>query len=384
MIYAIIILSLIFCLALLLWSVDIYQYVKKRMCRYHIGRWPNPDKWQRAVIRKATAWTINTPTVKITDNSRYVLLDVLQGCYRSRSIQAWQNAALILGLLNHNPTAAINSARSYLTPQGTWKVAPHSVDVCMLGYAILQAIKDKTSIKPAMDTLLDLVRSNTDEQGLISYCGGSDNKERYVDLLGLVCPFLMTYAVTYQHPEYAELALKQIRFYHDYGLYDNTILPCHAIQRDSHLPLGIFGWGRGTVWYTLALADTYKSADNETQKKELLRLMREAADAYLSYQHADGGFGCILQRSRSYDSSATAGLAYFYRICSEELQPEPYASVSEHCLNKLRIVTRLNGAIDWCQGDTKDIGVFAQTYDVMPFAQGMALRALPPVTPDRG
>lgn len=43
---------------------------------------------------------------------------------------------------------------------------------------------------------------------------------------------------------------------------------------------------------------------------------------------------------------------------------------------KLLSCTRITGAIDWCQGDTKDIGVFAQTYDLMPFAQGMTLRAL--------
>ena len=38
--------------------------------------------------------------------------------------------------------------------------------------------------------------------------------------------------------------------------------------------------------------------------------------------------------------------------------------------------TRMTGAIDWCQGDTKGIGVFSQMYDTMPFAQGMALRAV--------
>ena len=53
-----------------------------------------------------------------------------------------------------------------------------------------------------------------------------------------------------------------------------------------------------------------------------------------------------------------------------------YEKAAEQCLDKLRKVTRITGAIDWCQGDTKGIGVFAQTYDIMPFAQGMALRAM--------
>lgn len=48
---------------------------------------------------------------------------------------------------------------------------------------------------------------------------------------------------------------------------------------------------------------------------------------------------------------------------------------ADRCLDKLRSVTRITGAIDWCQGDTKGIGIFAQTYDIMPFAQGLTLRS---------
>ncbi|MPN08619.1 hypothetical protein SDC9_155904 [bioreactor metagenome] len=38
-------------------------------------------------------------------------------------------------------------------------------------------------------------------------------------------------------------------------------------------------------------------------------------------------------------------------------------------------MTRRDGALDYCQGDTVDFGIFSQRLDVMPFAQGMALRA---------
>jgi len=37
-------------------------------------------------------------------------------------------------------------------------------------------------------------------------------------------------------------------------------------------------------------------------------------------------------------------------------------------------VTRRNGAIDFSQGDTKGIGIYASTFDVMPFTQGLAIR----------
>ena len=58
------------------------------------------------------------------------------------------------------------------------------------------------------------------------------------------------------------------------------------------------------------------------------------------------------------------------------LEQEAYRTAADRCLSKLLKKTRITGAIDECQGDTKGIGIFAQTYDVMPFAQGMALRAI--------
>lgn len=42
---------------------------------------------------------------------------------------------------------------------------------------------------------------------------------------------------------------------------------------------------------------------------------------------------------------------------------------------KLRSVTRITGALDWCQGDTKGIGIFAKKFGVMPFAQGFLIRS---------
>ena len=39
-------------------------------------------------------------------------------------------------------------------------------------------------------------------------------------------------------------------------------------------------------------------------------------------------------------------------------------------------VTKKNGEVDFSQGDTKDIGVYSVLFDILPFAQGFALRAI--------
>lgn len=363
--------------ALAIFGVDFYLYLVDRYCRFHIGRWKNRQEWKNAIYRVARKWARRTPTVKITDNARYVLLDMLRGKYRSQSIQSWQNAAIILGLWeNGSAEEARKATTEFIKTDGNWKKQPVAVDSSMLAYAILKVVTDPESVRPAMDTMISIIENHMDDRGLISYTGGNKNPERYVDTLGLVCPFLALYAKTYQNVRYSKIAFEQLEFYHDFGLFADSGLPNHAIHGESKLPLGVYGWGRGTVWYTLGLVDTYAQIMDENMKKKLADWIMEAANRYRYYQRPDGGFGSILQRMDSYDSSATAGLAYFYTQAAQVTAEPDHWKIADDCLKKLQKVTRISGKIDMCQGDTKGIGIFAQTYDIMPFAQGLALRAL--------
>ena len=51
-----------------------------------------------------------------------------------------------------------------------------------------------------------------------------------------------------------------------------------------------------------------------------------------------------------------------------------YLKASNNCLDSLMKVTRRNGATDFSQGDTKSIGIYATTFDLMPFVQGLTIR----------
>ena len=366
-------------LCLVNYGIDYFFYLKNKYCRFHIGHW-NRNDWEQAIEKRAIKWLRRTPTVKITDNSRYMLLDFLNGKYKSNTIQSWQKAALILGLLENESKevqkVARKTAESLIDVTGNWKKKPVAVDCGMLSYAILKAVSDPLKIKPAMDYSIEIIKKSINKEGMISYTGEIDNPDMYVDTIGLVCPFLTLYAAIFDNREWEDIAFYQIKMFHQYGLYENTALPNHAFHIESKLPLGVYGWGRGTAWYLVGLMDTYKNLKNEVYKKELKKWIYEAAEKYMIYQRNDGGFGSILQRTQTYDSSVTATLAWFYGCCYEIFSEEKYIWIKEKCLNKLLTCTRISGAIDWCQGDTKDIGVFAQTYDLMPFAQGMALRAI--------
>lgn len=373
------------CVAVLLicsvcnYAVDFAFYIKNRYCRFHIGRWERQN-WEAAVEKTARRWVRNTPTVKIMDNSRYMLLDFAQGKYRSKSIQSWQKAALILGLLEsrdvQSNTIAKQVALDLLDDTGAWKNPPVAVDCGMLSYAILKAADDPKAIRPAMDFSRALIENNINTQGMISYTGGRDNPEMYVDTLGLTCAFLALYARVYGDSSCEEIAFRQLQMFHEHGLLAGTALPNHAFHIRTKLPLGVYGWGRGTAWYVIGLMDTYEELTTACYREEVLRWIGEAAESYITYQRSDGGFGSILQRENTYDSSATAALAWFYERCYLLLKQDKYREAASRCLDKLLKKTRITGAIDACQGDTKGIGVFAQTYDIMPFAQGMSLRAI--------
>ena len=379
MIILFILLVVIAAAALAIWIVDFYHYILNRYCRYHIGRWPDVEAWQKAVIHRAIRWTIKTPTVKITDNNRYLLLDMLQGKYRSNTIQSWQTASLLLGLEQIGTTQCKDAVQKaidkLLDKNGMFRTAPTNVDCGMLAYSILKA-SDTEQIRPAMDFAAELISARIAEDGTLVYVNNVKSDERYVDTIGLACPFLACYGKTYKKPEYITLSVRQLRAFSEYGLERSASLPNHAYSASSKLPLGVYGWGRGAGWYTLGLIDTYKELPDGEDKQWLKEQIRKAADSYLNFQHTDGGFGYIMQMEPGYDSSATAVLAYFYRECAVTFANEEYGKVSDRCLDKLRSVTRIMGAIDWCQGDTKGIGVFSQIYDIMPFAQGMTLRAV--------
>ena len=350
-----------------------------RYCRYHIGRWNNYDEWLSNVKNISIKWTRKTPVVKMTDNNRLMVIDMINGKYKHNNIQSWQLGGLLLGLCECNDKEAKEAINKLIIKlidkDGNWVTKPTNVDCGLLSYAILKNSKDYKKIKPAMDYSIGIIEKNICEDGMIAYTSDKNVDERYVDTLGFVCPFLQLYSNIYAEEKFSKISLEQINQYNKYGLLHDTYLPNHAYNPKNKLPLGVYGWGRGVAWYVIGLIDTYIEIKDSDEKLILKQNIKNVADSYINYQREDGGFGSILQNERTYDSSATAVLAYFYSRCYEIFENPKYLEVSNKCLQKIKSVTRITGKVDWCQGDTKGIGVHSQTFDIMPFAQGFTLRA---------
>lgn len=366
-------------LSIIIFGVDFYFYMLNRYCRYHIGRWNNYDEWLSNVKNISIKWTRKTPVVKMTDNNRLMVIDMINGKYKNNNIQSWQLGGLLLGLCECNDKEAKEAINKLIVKlidkDGNWVTKPTNVDCGLLSYAILKNSRDYKKIKPAMDYSIGIIEKNICEDGMIAYTSDKNVDERYVDTLGFVCPFLQLYSNIYAEEKFSKISLEQINQYNKYGLLHDTYLPNHAYNPKNKLPLGVYGWGRGVAWYVIGLIDTYIEIKDSDEKLILKQNIKNIADSYINYQGEDGGFGSILQNERTYDSSATAVLAYFYSRCYEIFENPKYLEVSNKCLKKIKSVTRITGKVDWCQGDTKDIGVHSQTFDIMPFAQGFTLRA---------
>lgn len=364
--------------------VVLYDFVTKELHnlrRYYIGRWANAVQWADAVKNCAKKWLLAPPVVSAVDESEYRLVKKLKSQGPNSTIQSWQNAGLALGLQSAANTPQEKELlrkweQKLLNSDGTWKTPLKKVDWAMLGYALLKQTVCPNERKPAADQVLRVLWDNLCEDGMISYSQGKASTIRFVDTLGMVCPFLAIYGRLYNEPEIAAMAVKQIEMFRKTGLYEKANLPCHAYDAESKLPLGIYGWGRGTAWYTIALVDTWRELPEGSDKKKLQAWIKEAAESYIRYQKPDGAFYTILQGGGQYDSSVTAAMAYFYHVCASIFDDDNYADISHKCLKRLMLVTMRDGAVDQCQGDTHGIGIFSQSFDIMPFVQGLTLRAL--------
>ncbi|MBU5337318.1 glycoside hydrolase family 88 protein [Intestinibacter bartlettii] len=366
-------------LSIIIFGVDFYFYILNRYCRYHIGRWKNYDEWLNKIKNISIKWTKKTPVVKMTDNNRLMVIDMINGKYKNNNIQSWQVGGLLLGLCECNDKESKDAINKLIVKlidkDGNWVTKPTNIDCGLLSYAILKNSKDYKKIKPAMDYSIEIIEKNMCEDGMVAYTSDKNVDERYVDTLGFICPFLQLYSNIYGEERFSKISLEQINQYNKYGLLYDTYLPNHAYNPNNKLPLGVYGWGRGVAWYVIGLIDTYIEMKDSDEKLILKQNIKNVADSYINYQREDGGFGSILQNERTYDSSATAVLAYFYSRCYEIFEIQRYLEVSNKCLQKIKSVTRITGKVDWCQGDTKAIGVHSQTFDIMPFAQGFTLRA---------
>lgn len=374
-------------LFIIIFLIDALPQFYTWQSRIKIGRFQNQKDWENKVLTTSIKWLKDTPTIKLTDHSRLIFLDLLRGNYKRSAIQSWQEAALLLGLsedFKKNKNEKIlktiqDFLDSKLDESGGWKVKPAETDQGILAYALINLeFLELQKYRKAFDETYQMILSLKGEDGTVAY--KNHNKDyRFVDTIGFICPFLTTYGMHFNIPEAVELAVKQITEYQQFAMMPELNIPCHTYQIHNKIPTGLFGWGRGLGWFVIGLADTWKILpDSSPDKKYLESIIIKTANSVTAFQNENGGFNWLLFDNKARkDSSVAATLAWFFTVASEipEISQKCIAG-KQKCLQYLKSVTRRNGAIDFSQGDTKAIGIYSQTFDILPFTQGFCLRTL--------
>lgn len=364
------ILAIIFICLLVLVLTDVIINGSSIYKRWKIGRWEDKKQWLDIVTSVSDRWFYHAPVVKKTDQTRYLLKDMMQGNYKNNTIQSWQTGGLYLGLSEKGQD--VNKLQSQFIDMktGEWKEKPREVDYALLAYGILKSTDDVQKIKPAMDEIYQLILDRYQESDQTVCYRKFLPKIRFVDTIGFICPFLMCYAKRYHCEKARIIAKNQIEQYYKKAYLKHSGLIAHAYDNETEVPLGSYGWGRGTGWWMLGIIDSYLENPSEQLKSTVI----ETADKIAKFENNNGGFSSNLALKNNTESSITAIAAYFYQKCYEITSNKEYQKITDRCMTALMKNTRRNGEIDFSQGDTKGIGIYSQTYDIMPFTQGIVTR----------
>lgn len=368
-------------------AADIIPLMGTWLSRIHIGKHSEKVQWEKEIAGVVSKWLVRTPEVKITDNTRLIIIDILKGNYSRAAIQSWQKAALLLAAdeyLTNNSSIEMKRSmdkmlESEFDSQGMWRNKPEEIDCAILAYALLKNHSvNFDKYKPALDYTWNLIKENMAEDGTVFY-RKNVREARFVDTIGFICPFLTAYGIRYGKTECVDLALRQIKQYELNGMLDKYLIPCHAYDVKTGIPLGLYGWGRGLGWYAIGLADTWRQLPEDSiNREELEKSVKAFALNVMELQSDDGAWTWNTgDKGARKDSSATAVFSWFLMNASE------IEGISQQCVKSagkaieyIMKVTRRNGIVDFSQGDTKGMGVYSQNFDILPFTQGFALRAV--------
>ena len=371
--------------------LDLIPIAHRFLGRVHIGQWANADEWRAGVRARLLKQLNKPPAVPVSDNERLTVIDRLAGRYTNKNLQCWQEASLLLGAceLSGEPGMSEKINR-FLNKKidcktGEWRSEHNRPDSAMLAFAILKAATEKAKIKPAMDKTAALLFSLAGN-ATVPYNPALPDM-RFVDTVGMICPFLFLYGLEYGKRDAVELAEKQIREYVEFGLHPVLKLPAHCFDTATLAPLGIYGWGRGCGWLAVGLMDSYLCLSSNSNsfsdgtdlgdtKRFIMEQMVSLAGALLPYQAETGAWCRQVAARDAGDSSATAMLAWFFGKLYDLSGDETYKTAADKAREFLISATRRDGTVDFAQGDTKGIGFYSARLDTMPSALGFTARCI--------
>lgn len=370
-------------IALIVLGFDFLDTALNWLGRIKIGTITDDAEWIKATRKVIDRWLDGRmPKVPVDENRRLKIIYKIKNIGKTESTAYWQDAAVLkaASAIGNRDEGAFRILDAYIdSDTGEWESKPERVDCAMLAYELLCCdYIDNDMIRPAMDYVADFLEALYNEYGTVPYNVNASDVH-FVDTVGMICPFLMKYAIVYNEPRFVDIAIDQIKEYRKYGFDKETKIPCHCFNAETKAPLGIYGWGRGCAWWAIGITDSLKAlTESKTyniEKVMLLKYCVEFAAVMKNYQREDGAFTRMIFTSSLEDSSAGAMLAYCFAYIAKLTESDEFEDCCKNVLRHLKTCTRRNGVIDYAQGDTRGIGFYSDSLRVVPAAQGFAVAA---------
>lgn len=368
--FIIVFLTIAVLICLFIFGCDFVPMLLNWLGRIHIGRFESEKAWEEKAETIALKWIKKLPELPATDRTAYTFLARIKGEYKNKKFEVWQEACLLLALKENED--AREAAYNYFL-KFDFKNQEYTPSTAVLLYALLESGFEKDEKVAAASA--DYCKKALAVAGMstLPYNKGSDN--HYVDVIGMVCPFLIKYHTTYGCKQALDLVKRQFDEYYEFGMHERTGLPVHCFGMAAKIPRGIYGWGRGCGWFAVGLAECYRLLDGKDDYAKFLEeKMLNFAAIIKKYQRKNGSFSSLIGSGNAADSSTTAMLAWFFTIVEKKTNTGEYAFRASVAKKYLISVTRRDGKIDFAQGDTMSGGNYSRRFEPMPIAQGFALR----------
>ena len=184
-----------------------------------------------------------------------------------------------------------------------------------------------------------------------------------VDVLGMIVPFLTTYAKAFNCPEAYDKALQQIEIYSKYGCDKENGIPAFAYTiRDPIIKIGPSNWGRGISWFVLGVSCVNLS-DLSIETQKIIHLMNSTLSSiWTKYHHFDR---FVLENNQR-DLTADLPIIWYLNMCGSITLSKKdilYYSQFMH-----------DGVMYNCSNGNSGAIKFGVPHGPNPLAQGLMLR----------
>src|SRR5690606_3879213 len=328
-----------------------------------------------AAIEMATSNKVYMPFSE--ENSLYTQLAKLKSIVlRNKSHQNYTyfnfpRAWLLLGMYKYADSAdkvhlketVYKETKKLLDETGKLKFKFDKLDQVLFGLLFLELhiLTGEEKYLKAVEEIYQKIQSFKRNDGIYLY----RKKEQviFIDTLGMLLPFLYTYADFLKSNELIDEANKQLTFYLEKTVHNEKEFPCHAYDLENEIKLGSNNWSRGMAWLIIGMAYAAKyNYDNNSVKDLFNTYYKKLKDLKI-----DNYWPQFFGNTNDYQIDASATIMFlFSKYFLNEIYDNEIDLALKNSIDE-------NGFVENNSGDTIYINKYSRVKGKSELSQGLLL-----------